>query len=286
MAIDRKNNQDILLGKETEYKSEYDASLIYPIERKGNREKLTMPEKRVNGDLAFFGVDVWTGFEISWLTPKGKPQVAIAEFRIPAESSHIVESKSFKLYLNSYNQTAFESAEQARDRMQQDLSEGFGADIGVVFYDVLDYPLNQANLGENIDHLDIDISDYEPNASLLKAESIQVSETLNSHLLKSNCPVTNQPDWATVVIEYSGSKLNQEALLQYIISYRNHDDFHEHCVEQIFCDLLAVGEFEQLIVGARYTRRGGLDINPTRSLKQVYKNGELAQELIGRLARQ
>lgn len=274
-------HKDILLGKETEYKSEYDASLIFPISREQNREKLNQPEIKVNGSLPFFGLDIWTGFEISWLNPKGKPQVAIAEFRIPAESSHIVESKSFKLYLNSFNNSKFENGSEVAKLMEKDLSAGFGGPIEVEFYPVEDYPLFLGDLGENIDDLDVDADEYNPNSSLLALDEGNVTETLSSHLLKSNCPVTNQPDWATVIISYKGQKLNREALLKYIISYREHDDFHEHCAEQIFCDLQRLGGFEELTVSARYTRRGGLDINPTRSLHPIEPN-----KLIGRLARQ
>jgi 7-cyano-7-deazaguanine reductase len=274
-------HEDTLLGKQAEYKSEYDPSLIFPISRAQNREKLIMPENKVNNELPFFGIDIWTGFEISWLNQKGKPQVFIAEFLIPAESKNIVESKSFKLYLNSFNQTKFDTKEQAHSAMVKDLSKGFVADINIKLFDVMDYPLNQANLGDNIDHLDVDISDYKPNASLLTVSDKVVEETLNSHLLKSNCPVTNQPDWGTVVIDYKGTEVDRAALLKYIISYRDHDDFHEHCAEQIFCDLCNAGQFESLTVSARYTRRGGLDINPTRSLKPITNKA-----LIGRLSRQ
>jgi 7-cyano-7-deazaguanine reductase len=274
-------HKDILLGKDTVYKATYDTSLIFPISRSENRKKLSMPVKKVNGGLPFYGCDIWTGYEVSWLNEKGKPEVAIAEFIIPCESENIVESKSFKLYLNSFNQTKLKGRKEAQLRMQEDLSKGFGADIQVILYDVMDYPLNQAGLGDNIDGLDIEVLEYSPNAALLKTLPEQVTETLNSHLLKSNCPVTNQPDWATLVIEYSGSKIDHEALLKYVISFRGHDDFHEHCVEQIFCDLLSVGEFDKLVVSARYTRRGGLDINPTRSLQAGFD-----EALIGRLARQ
>ena len=276
-------HKDILLGKETVYKASYDASLIFPISRVDNRKKLSMPEKKVNNDLPFFGYDVWTGYEVSWLNEKGKPEVAIVEFIIPCESENIVESKSFKLYLNSFNQTKLKGLDEAQARMQEDLSKGFGGDIQVRFYDVMAYPLNQKGVGENIDGLDIEVTEYSPNAALLNTLPEHISETLNSHLLKSNCPVTNQPDWATLVVEYSGSKIDREALLKYVISFRGHDDFHEHCVEQIFCDLLAAGEFDSLTVSARYTRRGGLDINPTRSLAAIKNTDE---SLIGRLARQ
>jgi len=275
------NKDDLLLGKETQYVFTYDNSLIFPIARTGNRARLNMPVKKVNGELPFFGQDVWTGYELSWLNLKGKPQVAIAEFIIPAESSSIVESKSFKLYLNSFNNTPLENIEQVKIRLQQDLSEGFGGDIEVNLFAVDAFPLASAKLGENIDELDIEVQDFEPNPSLLRVGKNVEAQTLNSHLLKSNCPVTGQPDWATVVVQYKGSEIDKASLLKYIISYRNHDDFHEHCVEQIFCDLCQVGKFDELVVTARYTRRGGLDINPTRSLKPL-----VAGDIVGRLARQ
>ena len=241
-----------------------------------------MPDSRVNNDLPFFGFDVWTGYEVSWLNLKGKPQVAIVEFIIPAHSSHIVESKSFKLYLNSFNQTRLADRSELESRLVQDLSEGFGAPIEVRVFDVMNFPISGQNLGLGIDDLDIEVNNYSPNANLLVCEANEKTrETLHSHLLKSNCPVTGQPDWATVIISYDGSKINHESLLQYIISYRNHDDFHEHCVEQIFCDLLSKGQFKQLSVTARYTRRGGLDINPTRSLTPIN-----SVDGLGRLARQ
>lgn len=275
------DDKELLLGKHTEYVFEYDKSLIFPISRAQNRAKLAMPEQKVNGDLPFYGFDIWTGYEVSWLNPKGKPQVAIVEFIIPAHSTHIVESKSFKLYLNSFNQTRLSSQDELQQRLQDDLSEGFGALIEVRIFSVMAFPIAEQDLGQGIDELDIEVSDYSPNADLLAVEDTHAVEVLHSHLLKSNCPVTGQPDWATVVISYDGPKINQATLLQYIISYRNHDDFHEHCVEQIFCDLLSLASFNALTVTARYTRRGGLDINPTRSLAEVS-----AHQPIGRLARQ
>lgn len=276
------HEQDLLLGKETHYVFQYDASLIFPIPRKQNRAKLSLPEKNVNGNLPFFGFDVWTGYEVSWLNQKGKPMVVIAEFIIPVTASHIVESKSFKLYLNSFNQTKFNNANEVQSLLIRDLSLGFGADILVNFYPVNDFPISNAQIGSNIDELDIDVEQYEPDTSLLAVDKYnQTQECLNSHLLKSNCPVTGQPDWATVVIQYKGSQIHHESLLKYLISFRGHDDFHEHCVEQIFCDLYAAGEFTELSVSARYTRRGGLDINPTRSLTPI-----AVQNLVGRTARQ
>ncbi len=275
-------HDDILLGKETQYVFHYDKSLIFPIERSGNRKRLTMPKTRVSGELPFYGQDVWTAFELSWLNTKGKPQVAIAEFIIPANSKSIVESKSFKLYLNSFNQTKLNGIEELQERLTQDLSEGFGAEVSVKLFSVNEFPLGNSDIGKNIDDLDVEIIDYEPNANLLAIEGgNKIKETINSHLLKSNCPVTGQPDWATVVVSYKGSKISHSEFLKYVISYRNHDDFHEHCVEQIFCDLQNIGEFEELTVTARYTRRGGLDINPTRSLQVINP-----VDCIQRLARQ
>ena len=275
-------HDDILLGKETQYVFHYDKSLIFPIERSGNRERLNMPSQMVAGSLPFYGQDVWTAFELSWLNKKGKPQVAIAEFVIPADSKNIVESKSFKLYLNSFNQTKLQDIDELKQLLQIDLSEGFGAEVKVNLCDVNEFPLGKSDIGLNIDGLDIEVQHYEPNAKLLQVDENElVTETINSHLLKSNCPVTGQPDWATVVISYKGSKIDHAAFLKYIISYRNHDDFHEHCVEQVFCDLLSSGTFEELTVTARYTRRGGLDINPTRSLQAID-----ASKVIQRLARQ
>ncbi|MEY8203845.1 MAG: NADPH-dependent 7-cyano-7-deazaguanine reductase QueF [Bermanella sp.] len=275
------NNDDLLLGKATQYVSNYDQSLLFPIARSANRARLNLPVNKAKGERPFFGEDVWTGYELSWLNLKGKPQVAIAEFLIPADSTNIVESKSFKLYLNSFNNTRIASSEEVTRLLLQDLSAGFGAQIEVNLCAVDAFPLAQAELGDNIDELDIEVQDFAPNAALLKVSDHVVSQTLNSHLLKSNCPVTSQPDWATLVVQYTGSEIDPAALLKYIISYRNHDDFHEHCVEQIFCDLCQVGDFSELIVSARYTRRGGLDINPTRSLKPL-----VAGNRVGRLARQ
>lgn len=276
------DEKELLLGKHTEYVFEYDKSLIFPISRDQNRAKLSMPVNTVNGNLPFYGFDVWTGYEVSWLNLKGKPQVAIVEFIIPAESFNIVESKSFKLYLNSFNQTRLSNEAELQQRLQQDLSEGFGAPIEVRIFSVMFFPISHQDIGQCIDDLDIEVSDYSPDANLLVLnDGLDSQETLHSHLLKSNCPVTGQPDWATVIISYDGPQINREALLQYIISYRNHDDFHEHCVEQIFCDLLALASFKTLTVTARYTRRGGLDINPTRSLNPIDPTDGL-----GRLTRQ
>ena len=251
------------LGKETVYANQYDSSLLYPIERDINWqargvERTTLP---------FFGEDIWNSYEISWLNAKGKPIVALAEFHIPATSSHIIESKSFKLYLNSYNLTRFDDAAQVVAQMEKDLSKAAGGDVRVLLTSPQDAVAVETFIGECIDELDIEVSHYEPAPELLSAKGEVVTEALVSHLLKSNCPVTGQPDWASIQITYTGAKIDQEGLLGYLISYREHGDFHEQCVETIFMDIWQQCKPEQLSVYARYVRRGGLDINPFRSSK-------------------
>jgi 7-cyano-7-deazaguanine reductase len=267
------------LGQKTAYISEYDASLLFPIPRSESRKALGL-----GGNLPFFGVDVWTGYELSWLNAKGKPEVAVAEFSIPFDSPFIIESKSFKLYLNSLNQTKFSNWKQVEDLLVKDLSAAAGAEVSVSLNGLQDKAvLNIDSVAGTIciDGLDVAVEHYHPAPDLLTSEKQAiVSEHLCSHLLKSNCPVTGQPDWASLFIEYSGAKINHEALLCYVISFREHQDFHEHCVERIFVDILSRCEPEHLSVYARYTRRGGLDINPFRSTQKK------AEPKIGRLLRQ
>ena len=251
------------LGKETVYANQYDSSLLYPIERDINWQARGVDRTT----LPFFGEDIWNSYEISWLNAKGKPSVALAEFHIPATSSHIIESKSFKLYLNSYNLTRFDDAAQVVAQMEKDLSKAAGGDVRVLLTSPQDAVAVENFIGECIDELDIEVSHYEPAPELLSAKGEVVSEVLVSHLLKSNCPVTGQPDWASVQITYTGAKIDQEGLLGYLISYREHGDFHEQCVETIFMDIWQQCKPEQLSVYARYVRRGGLDINPFRSSK-------------------
>ena len=256
--------QDSPLGKHTAYVSEYDPSLLHPIPRAQSRQSLGL-----GGSLPFQGFDLWNGYELSWLNAKGKPVVALAEFRIPCDSRNIIESKSFKLYLNSLNQTRFDGFGQVLTVLRKDLSaalvtEGLEIKLLSVEEAFQADPLPQAIC---LDELDVEVEQYHPNPDLLQldASSEVVEETLLSHLLKSNCPVTGQPDWASLIVEYRGRKLDHAALLRYIISFREHQDFHEHCVERIFCDLMARCQPESLTVYARYTRRGGLDINPLRT---------------------
>ena len=203
---------------------------------------------------------------MSWLNPKGKPVVVIAEFAFPADSANLVESKSFKLYLNSFNGTRFESQEAVVERWITDLSAACGAEVAVDVRSLqYEETLIGAMPGDNLDELDIEVTDYQVNPNLLSAEGAVVEETLNSHLLKSNCLVTGQPDWGSVVIRYKGPQMNHENLLKYLISFREHNEFHEQCVERIFTDLQKYCNPEALTVYARYVRRGGLDINPYRS---------------------
>jgi len=266
------------LGQKTAYVSSYDASLLFPIVRNESRKALG-----ISANLPFYGYDIWTGYELSWLNSKGKPEVAVAEFKIPCHSPCIIESKSFKLYLNSFNQTRFFSLDEVQSILLKDLSKVAGVAIEVQLHQ-----LGRSNLlidaaydAMCLDELDIEVDSYHPDPSLLAADASQeVKEILCSHLLKSNCPVTGQPDWASLFVEYSGAKISHESLLRYVISFREHQDFHEHCVERIFVDLWRVCKPGTLSVYARYTRRGGLDINPFRS-------SEIAMgPRIGRLIRQ
>ena len=253
------------LGKPTTYKSEYDPALLCPIPRRLKRDELGLSD-----DLPFRGVDIWNAYELSWLTPKGKPVVAMGEFRIPCESPNLVESKSIKLYLNSFNQTRFDDFEAVRALISQDLGGAAGAPVDVRLMAAAEFAAEKfATLpGKCIDDLEIGVDNYSLDADLLDGSADTgslVDETLHSHLLKSNCLVTSQPDWGSVLIHYQGAKINQEALLRYLISFRQHDEFHEQCVERIYNDLMRFCQPEKLTVYARYTRRGGLNINPYRS---------------------
>jgi 7-cyano-7-deazaguanine reductase len=258
------------LGKPVSYADRYDASLLFPIARAGKREEIG-----VSGPAPFFGADLWTAFELSWLNPRGKPQVAIAHFTIPCETPNIIESKSLKLYLGSYNATVFASADEVRERLRADLSEAVwrGAPapstVGVrlLLPDLFDQePVHELD-GLSLDRLDIECTHYTPAPELLRAAvgETPVEEVLVSNLLKSNCLVTGQPDWGSVQIRYTGAPIDQEGLLRYLVSFRNHNEFHEQCVERIFMDLWRRCRPSRLAVYARYTRRGGLDINPLRT---------------------
>lgn len=252
------------LGKPAAYQSEYNPSLLFPIARQDKRSELGL-----TGTLPFFGVDIWNAYEVSWLNLRGKPQIAIATITAPADSRNIVESKSFKLYLNSFNQTRLAGPDAFLELLRSDLSAAFDAPVQVTLTmpDAFSKFKMEELDGLLLDRLDIEVTEYAPNPSLLKAnhDEAPVEEILVSNLLKSNCLVTGQPDWASVQIHYVGSTIDQEGLLKYLIGFRDHNEFHEQCVERIFMDILQQCKPQKLAVYARYTRRGGLDINPWRS---------------------
>ncbi len=259
------------LGQQSAYADHYDPSLLFPIPRTSKREEIG-----ITSQLPFFGADLWTAFELSWLNQRGKPQVALAHFTIPCETPHIIESKSFKLYLNSFNNSRFDNLEAVQERLREDVNEALwrgaparqsSAGIRVIAQQSFELQKVQELEGLNLDRLDIECDDYTPRPDFLKADQDNppVTETLVSHLLKSNCLVTGQPDWGSVQISYTGAAIDQESLLRYIVSFRNHNEFHEQCVERIFMDITRQCKPIKLSVYARYTRRGGLDINPLRT---------------------
>lgn len=256
----------LTLGKPTPYHDRYDAALLQPVPRSLNRDPLGIyPDS-----LPFHGADIWTLYELSWLNNRGVPQVAVGEMHLNAESLNLIESKSFKLYLNSFNQTAFDSWESVRATLAKDLAHCAQGDVSITLFKLseLEGQPIAGFTGECIDDQDIQIDSYDFNADYLatnEQDAPVVEETLVSHLLKSNCLITHQPDWGSVQIQYCGKRINREALLRYIVSFRHHNEFHEQCVERIFNDIMRCYQPEKLSVYARYTRRGGLDINPWRS---------------------
>jgi 7-cyano-7-deazaguanine reductase len=258
------DKSDSPLGKTVAYASTRDAGLLFPIARAGDRTRIGIGEA-----LPFLGVDIWNAYEFSWLDARGKPRVALVEFRVPAESPHLIESKSFKLYLNSYMQTRVSDTDTLREWLSDDLSKVAGDTVSVQ----LGTPTSKESLqlqqleGEIIDDLPIAVEHYgPPKPELLYGNpDAVVEEKLVTHLFKSNCPVTGQPDWASLQVHYHGPRLDRAGLLRYLVSFREHADFHEHCVERIFQDLHQRCAPDKLSVYARYTRRGGLDINPFRT---------------------
>ena len=257
------------LGKSSEYLDTYTPSLLFPIPRAAKWAELGLTAET----LPYRWVDVWNCFELSWLLPSGKPVVAIGEFAIPADSPNIIESKSFKLYLNSLNQTVFEKREALQETLARDLSAAAAAPVSVRLRSLADVQAEGiAGLpGQCIDELEMAIERYaHPSPELLRCDpERRVEEVLHSNLLKSNCPVTGQPDWGSLVVDYRGPALDPASLLAYVVSFRQHADFHEQCVERIFLDLQRLLQPESLTVYARYVRRGGLDINPYRSTEAV-----------------
>ena len=265
--------ENSLLGKATAFADQYDKSLLFPIARASKREEIG-----VHGALPFLGADLWTAFELSWLNLRGKPQVALVHFTVPCETPNIVESKSFKLYLGSFSNTRFADVSEVQSRIRADISEAVWrgaanpASAGSVGVKVLlpehfdREPVHEMD-GLSLDRLDIECTHFTPSPELLTTvpNEAPVSEVLTSNLLKSNCLVTGQPDWGSVQISYSGDQIDHAGLLQYLVSFRNHNEFHEQCVERIFMDIWRRCQPIKLTVYARYTRRGGLDINPFRT---------------------
>lgn len=258
------------LGKTSAYETVYNPALLFPIPRAEKRAELGLIATDGTAlTLPFFGMDFWNAYEVSWLNARGKPQVAILSIFAPADSPNIIESKSFKLYLNSFNQTRLADSAALLALLQADLSRGFGAPVQIRLTPTEDFSSSrfQELDGMLLDRLDIEVDHYTPQPQLLAVDnsSAPIEETLVSHLLKSNCLVTGQPDWASVQIQYVGAPIDHEALLRYLIGFRNHNEFHEQCVERIFMDIMSRCKPQKLSVYARYTRRGGLDINPWRS---------------------
>ena len=309
------------LGKDVSYPKGYDASLLFPMPRLDARLTLglaSLPASAttMSGTLPFKGFDLWNAYELSWLNAKGLPKVALLRLKVPCTSPHIVESKSLKLYLNSFNQTRFETVHHVFDLLRKDLAQAIGAEVDLELVGPDQFANEAINefAGVDLDKLDVEIDCYQPDAAILKLkgnasktvassgaadlnaafnaldvqdtstqskiERTSISETVFSRLLKSNCPVTDQPDWACVDIQYSGPAIDHASLLKYIVSYRMHNGFHEHCVEKIFVDILKQCAPTSLSVYARYTRRGGLDINPWRA------TFDCQSPAIGRSARQ
>lgn len=259
------------LGRTVIYGDTYAPERLFPIARQEKRNEIGIS----GGALPFCGEDLWNAYELSWLDPRGKPVVALGRFRVPASSPNLIESKSLKLYLNGFNQERMPDAEAARARIAHDLSAAAGAAVNVEVLPLSACPERRFADPEGfcLDHLEIDIESYRPCPDFLRAEGETVSETLVSHLLKSNCPVTGQPDWGMLAVRYTGPRIDRAGLLRYIVSFRQHEEFHEQCVERMFCDILARCAPSSLAVWARYTRRGGLDINPFRATPGNDRNG-------------
>lgn len=255
------------LGKKAAYDAQYNPDKLYPMPRQAKRDEIG-----VGADLPFYGVDIWNHYEVSWLNQKGKPITAIAEIIYGCESPNIIESKSMKLYFNSFNNTKCKSADNARAMMERDLSARVGVPVTVsikLLSEIENDVLARSMSGTNIDDLDVECNEYKVNPEFLKASGKVVQETLSTDLLKSNCLVTHQPDWCSVQITYEGKKIDREGLLKYIVSFRNHNEFHEQCIEKIFMHIMKYCKPKQLTVYGRSTRRGGLDINSYRSTQEV-----------------
>lgn len=250
------------LGQSSVYPQQYAPELLYKILREDKRRELDKQHTHT------YGEDIWNLYEVSWLNPNGLPQVAIGEIRITANSLYMPESKSLKLYLNSLNQQIFNSLTEVQQTIQQDLAALVQSSVQVCLLplDKADDAISRLH-GKLIDHANTKIEQYQYCPQLLENAigNQQVEEMLVSHLLRSNCLITQQPDWGTIQIKYQGKQIDHSKLLQYLVSFRLHNEFHEQCVERIFADIKSYCMPNKLTVYARYSRRGGIDINPWRS---------------------
>ena len=266
MSIVETQLQDSQLGKATEYRRKYNSTLLFPIARAPKRAEIN-----VTSPLPFYGYDVWNAYELSWLNEKGKPQAAIGEIIFPCETPNIIESKSMKLYFNSLNNTSFPNVDTVTETIKNDLSKSAGTavELRIQLIENTQDIRTETFTGKCIDDLDISIEDYQVNPKLLCVEQEDVKEILYSNYFNSICFATGQPDWASIKIHYHGNRISHESLLKYLISYRNHSEFHEQCIERAFMDILEQCRPKSLTIEARFTRRGGIDINPIRSTEKV-----------------
>jgi 7-cyano-7-deazaguanine reductase len=259
------------LGKVTEYKSTYDKSLLFPISREQNRKRLGIEK------VIFQGYDAWNSYEVSFLNKNGKPEVRRCSIVYSSDSQNIVESKSLKLYLNSFCMTSFEDEKDVLKIIKNDLKQVLKTDfLEVKFFDFTK-SLKYFKIDKKlvIDDLDVEISKYNLDSELLKVNKDKNDKVyeLYSNLLKTNCPITGQPDWATVYVKYkSDFKLDESSFLKYLVSFRNHNDYHESCCETIFRDVFEIVKPEVLVVKCFFTRRGGIDINPCRFYGEIPDN--------------
>jgi len=256
--------KDIPLGKASQYPETYAPEVLAPVARAEARGALGLDS---SDSLPFFGVDLWNAWELSWLTPGGKPAIAVAEIEVPAGSPNIVESKSLKLYLNSFAMSEYRSGDDVRRIIAADLSGVTGAAVTVRLAEgaSAQFPVAPPP-GHSIDDLDARCKSTDVDPAPLASDPADiVDETLHSHLLRSLCPVTGQPDFASVFVAYRGPRIDRAGLLRYLVSFRRHQDFHEACVERMYMDIMQRCGCKSLSVYARYTRRGGIDINPYRS---------------------
>lgn len=271
MSISLENSE---LGKKSNYLSEYDPTLLFSIPRNSKRQEIG-----IKSTIPFVGIDIWNHYEVSWLNEKGKPMVAVAELIIPCDSPNIVESKSMKLYFNSFNNTQITDLNKLINIIKNDLSTAVGNKVEVKITQLSEIA-DPSFTGIYLDSLDIECTKYLVHKEYLTTSTEIVSETLYSHLLKSNCLVTKQPDWGSLQISYQGAKIDHTGLLKYIVSFRNHNEFHEQCIERIFVDIMQMCKPIELNIYGRYTRRGGVDINVYRGTQpmQPIKNCKMTRQ--------